>query len=326
MMNPLVIMKKKDIRKVKWYEEISEYFDLPVDLLQQAVPRQRLIPEQESSELKNARNEIAKKFMSDFAYDLWGKIKNENPETISDQERSSSWKEYVFLCINSERRGFQRLFFYEQLIKNIVAPFFENKRKLKVLDFGCGSSIFTRMLAQDYPEKIKTISSDVCKYAVDFSVVRNRVHNPMAEGYVIEDVMSVPVFSEIDIILAYCVFEHLPNSTQQIMGLIDALAAGGILIENYSGHSTETPHKSDTFSAYRSRDENLDMLQEHLTLLYGVIPREQNGVYEKDVGERFWVKGNINEPVYSIIKSNLVRDNSLLVKMIRSFGRRLKFN
>ena len=216
------MLSRKDIRNARWWEEPSEYFDIDRKLLQTAVAKKRLNPEDESKELKKAREEIRQRFMNKDSIKLHDKILHENIDNITDIERSSSWKNYIFLCINSERRCFQRMAFYESIISCVVKPLLKKKDKIKVLDYGCGSSLFTRMLSQDFVNYVETISMDVCKPAVEFSIARNKLYNQNgAHGIIIKDVMSFPEeVSEIDIALAYVVFEHLPNSTYQIRRLI----------------------------------------------------------------------------------------------------------
>jgi SAM-dependent methyltransferase len=308
-------MKRRDIRKARWYEEVTEYFGFDTEEVKLAAPLKRTEPKNESKYFKDVRRKIAGRFMSAESMALYEKILTDEPENITDRERSNSWKEYIFLCINAERRAFQRMSFYDQLIKCIGRPMLEWRSDLVVLDYGCGSSLFTRMLAQDFGGSLKTISADVCKYAVDFSVTRNKQFNPRASGVLIEDVMDVPKFGGIDIILAYTFFEHLPNSTEQIRGLIDSLKPGGILIENYGGHSKRTPHKSDTFDAYKCRDINLDMLRSELSLLYGVIPKKREGVYESDQRNRFWVKDGEDSEVLNKIRRLLRQENSLVKRI-----------
>ena len=205
------------------------------------------------------------------------------------------------------------MYFYESIIKCVVKPMLKNKEYIKVLDYGCGSSLFTRILSQDFGNRIQTISADVCKPAVEFSISRNKLYNSeSAQGIIIEDVMSFPnEVSEIDIALANVVFEHLPNSTYQIRRLIESLSDQGILIENYAGHSHDLPHKSDTFDSYRSRDINLDMLCKKLTLIHGSLPKKQKGIYERDSrGSRFWVRGGDN-------KVKEIRNRLLIDQFIR---------
>jgi 2-polyprenyl-3-methyl-5-hydroxy-6-metoxy-1,4-benzoquinol methylase len=283
-------MKKRDIRNSQWYEEIADYLGVAPDIVETAVADQRLEPERETRELKEARELLRQKFMSPDARRLHTKIQEEEPEQLEDEERSRSWKEYVFVCINGERRCFQRFAFYEKVISCVVRPMLKVRNTPRILDYGCGSSLFTRILAQDFAEEVETISADVCRYAVDFSSARNRLYNPRASSHLIEDVKSAPRFKDVDIILAFAVFEHLPSSMKQIKGLVDSLSPGGVLIENYSGHSRATPHKSDTFDAYKNRDANLDMLRENLELVLGSLPAKENGIYARDNSTRFWMK------------------------------------
>src|SRR5206468_3834230 len=123
-----------------------------------------------------------------------------------------------------EKRAFQRMALYEQMLRCVVEPIARVRPQPVVVDYGCGSSLFTRLIAQELGARVTTVSVDVCRYAVEFSVARNRVYNPAAEGRVIDDVLAPLPVASADLILAYAVFEHLPNAATQIRGLIDALA------------------------------------------------------------------------------------------------------
>ncbi len=310
-------MTRRNIRKSKWHQEISDYFGLDVALLEKAVPPQRLKPSQQTEQFHQARRKIVEKFMSQESQDIYEKILHSKPQEIDDAQRSRSWQEYIFVCLTGERRSFQRIDLYNQIIDCIVNPLVMYKKKLVVLDYGCGSSLFTRMISEDYQEAATTISADVCRFAVEFSMERNRLYNPYAQGILIEDVMSVPRLKDVDLILAQAVFEHLPNSTHQIQGLIDALSPGGILIENYSGHSQVMPHKSDTFSAYALRDKNLDMMAEQLELFYGMMPPKKDGIYERDRGTRYWIKKGYDGKILVQIQRSLSQRNSLVSRFLK---------
>jgi SAM-dependent methyltransferase len=311
------IINKRNIRTAQWYEEVAEYFGINETLLKTAVSPKRLEPGKEPPELKEARETIRKTFMPQAPIQLHDRILNERTESITDIERSSSWRDYIFVCINGEKRSFERMNFFNLLANGVVATMLKSKEEFTVLDYGCGSSLFTRILSQNFRGRVKTISADVCKPAIEFSVARNKLYNSNATGILIEDVMSFPALKDIDMILADRVFEHLPNSTQQIQGLIDSLSLGGILIENYSGHSKEIPHKSDTFDSYKSRDKNLDLLNNQLTLFYGIMPECNNGIYGKDLLERYWVNGDTNHDQIKEIRMRLGKHNSFIWKLIR---------
>jgi len=286
----------KDIRQANWWEEISEYFGISAELLQTAVAFKRLDPHEESRELISAREQIRQQFMSQKSIKLHDRILYEHVEDVSDFERSSSWKDYIFVCINGERRCFQNMRFYDWIIHSIVKPRLQHTDSLKIMDYGCGSSLFTRLLSQDFPHKVTTISADVSKPAVEFSVARNSRYNLNgSQGVLIEDVMSFPDVSGIDLTLANTVFEHLPNSAYQIEQLVKSLSKSGVLVENYVGHSQATPHKSDTFDSYKSRDRNLDMLRDQLTLVYGSLPEKRDGIYMESSKTRVWVSDETPE-------------------------------
>lgn len=303
-------LARRAIRRAAWWEEPAEFFGLPPALLERAVAPRRVEAGEEPPAVRAARAELERRFMSPAGVALLERVRTAAADALSDQERSRSWQEYIFVCVNAERRAFERMDWYDRVIRAVAQPLLEARGRLTVVDYGCGSSLFTRMLAEAWGDRVIPISVDVGRHAVEFSEARNRLYSPAARGVLIEDVMAPLSMSGVDLILAYGVFEHLPNAPAQIQGLIDALAPGGVLIENYSGHSSETPHKSDTWSAYRTRDENLDRLSRQLELLHGVLPPRRDGVYERDRGERYWAKPPIEARLREHIVQRLRRDNA----------------
>ncbi|MBI3029126.1 MAG: methyltransferase domain-containing protein [Candidatus Rokubacteria bacterium] len=314
-------MKKRDIRKSRWFEEVAEYFDLEPGLVLSAVSPKRVSAADEPPAVREARARLRGMFMREESIRLLERLDEENPGDVSDIERSTAWREYIFACINGEKRAFERMFFYDLIIASVVKPMLDVKAAPLVVDYGSGSSLLTRLLAQDFGDAVRTVSVDACRYAVEFSVARNRLYNASAAGLLIEDVLAPLRLRDVDLILAYSVFEHLPNSTEQIQALIDALAPDGILIENYAGHSRETPHKSDTFSAYERRDINLDLLRERLVLLYGSLPPKRDGVYERDSRERYWIKTDANRSLIEAVQRRLSREYSVTKRLARKVGR-----
>mgnify|MGYP001619638754 CR=1 FL=1 len=320
-------MKKRDIRKSRWFEEVAEYFDLEPGLLLSAVSPKRVSTADEPPAVREARSRLKRMFMRQESIALLEKLETGDPGAVSDIERSRAWREYIFSCINGEKRAFERMFFYDLIVASIVKPMLDFKAAPLVVDYGCGSSLLTRLLAQDFGDAVRTISVDACKYAVEFSVARNQLYNGNASGLLIEDVLAPLRLWDADLILAYSVFEHLPNSTQQIQALIDALAPDGILIENYAGYSRETPHKSDTFSAYERRDVNLDLLRDRLVPLYGALPPKRDGVYERDSRERYWIKTDANRSFIETVRRRLRGEYSVrrwLARKVRRFLGRAK--
>lgn len=314
-------MRKRDIRKSRWFEEVAEYFDLEPALLLSAVSPKRVSAADEPPAVREARSRLRRMFMRPESIALLEQLETGAPGEVSDVDRSRAWREYIFSCINGEKRAFDRMFFYDLIIASIVKPMLDFKAAPLVVDYGCGSSLLTRLLAQDFGDRVRTISVDACRYAVEFSAARNRLYNTNASGWLIEDVLAPLRLRDVDLILAYSVFEHLPNSTEQIQALVDALAPDGILIENYAGHSRETPHKSDTFSAYGRRDANLDLLRDRLVLLYGALPPRRDGVYERDSRERYWIKTDANRSFIETVRRRLGREYSVTRRLARKVGR-----
>ncbi|MCG3771750.1 MAG: Trans-aconitate 2-methyltransferase [Nitrosomonadaceae bacterium] len=293
---------RRDIRKARWYEEVSEFFDIDSEVLTRVAPQSATPKPRERALQKSAMEQLMRDFMSEGDRRLLEKVRSANPEDLSDQERSSSWREYIFVCINGERSSFQRLDLYEKIINCVVRPLLGRKTHLSVLDYGCGSSLLTRLLSQDFPGRVSTISADVCEYSIAFSVARNKLYNENASDLLIKDVMSVPSIENMDLVFANNVFEHLPNATHQIRGLIAALGSSGILVENYPGNPNRIPPKSDTLNSHHSRSDNLDMLKNSLQLVDGTLPEKHNGLYGEDTGTRIWATPGGKEADLAAIK------------------------
>jgi hypothetical protein len=57
------------------------------------------------------------------------------------------------------------------------------------------------------------------------------------------------------------------------------------------------------------------MLRRELSLLYGVIPKKREGVYESDQRNRFWVKDGKDSEVLNNIRRMLRQENSLVKRI-----------
>ena len=308
-------MNQRDIRKSKWFEEVAEYFHLPQQLLLDAVPNGSSSSQAKRQKAALAQGKLKEMFMSGESIDLLEKIEKGDPKTITDQERSNAWREYIFLCINAEKRAHDRMYFLDSIIQCVVDPACQLKESPFIVDYGCGSSLFTRLIAQDFGSKVKTLSVDVCKYTIEFSVARNSLYNQNASGRVVQDVMDVLDVQNADVIFAHNVFEHLPNASNQIAGLVNSLGPDGVLVETYPGHSNEQPHKSDTFSSYTQRDQNLDFLANQLRLVYGPMPSKTNGVYKANKGFRCWIAKKGSEDLAQEIRRRFYSPEVLLKTM-----------
>ena len=198
------------------------------------------------------------------------------------------------------------MFLYEWLSSMVVGTMLERRPCVKVLDYGCGTSLFSRILCQDYGDSICAVCADVNVYSVEFTGCRNRLYSRSAISVLIDDVMGFPSVEYVNVALALNVFEHLPNSVQQIAALVESLCDGGVLIENYAGSSCESPEKSYTHSAYVNRDVNIDFLCSELKMLAGKLPRKNGSIYEKDDSMRVWYKGDVGSALYRNLKKRLI--------------------
>ena len=96
-------MKKRDIRKSRWFEEVAEYFDLEPGLVLSAVSPKRVSTAHEPPAVREARSRLKRRFMRPESIALLDKLETGDPGAVSDVERSTAWREYIFACINGDR-------------------------------------------------------------------------------------------------------------------------------------------------------------------------------------------------------------------------------
>lgn len=295
----------RDVRKAEWCDEISEFLKMDRESILAAAGKPRTpCLERNKAEMEKFE-EVSSRFISASGIELLQKVR-EGGEHLADIDKSTSWREYIYLCVNGERLSFERMYLYEWLSSMVVGTMLEKKSHVKVFDYGCGTSLFSRILCQEYGDAIRAVCADVNVYSVKFTACRNNIYSKNAKSVLIDDVMGFPEIKNVNVALALNVFEHLPNSVQQIESLVGSLCDGGVLIENYAGSSSERPEKSDTHSAYFNRDRNIDFISSQLKLLAGRLPQKNGLRYEKDSSMRVWYKGDAHSALYRTLKRRLV--------------------
>lgn len=302
---------RRPLKERKWYEEISEYLGLPPELVAVAGADIR----DEDNLVKVARTygdmgsflkqrEAAKQAIRD-KFPPIGAITGIG--VTEGERKSGSWQDNILTCIWAERIGYERIGLFEQVVAGVIAPKLKSRRKLRVLDYGCGTSLFSRYLAEILGPSLEIILCDIDGYHFRFAQHRLRSFTSDCLFFPIQDVRKVDFdFGPLDLIYCYAVFEHLPDVKGVIENFLEHLNPGGILTETYTGESGTVPHKSDTFNAYENRDHNLDYLRHNMKLVYGRLPkRKVDGGYENSGSVRFWIRSPYDGAEYRLMRSRL---------------------
>ncbi len=237
------------LKKYKWYEKIAKYLDIPRDEVIKSLGK---------------RSGYTQEDKIDFSekYDNGRRVINTiNRKAEKEGKWIESWGSLKYVAIVQEFFGFQRI----RLIKKKILPIIKKikqSNKLKVLDYGCGTSVFGRLLLEKYPNTDLTLC-DVDGYHFRFGLEECRKLNKLVKGVNIKSPKELPRFNDkFDFIYCFVVLEHIPNVFEIVKFLINTLRRGGIFLETYSGKTGERPHENsaDSESAWDQRDVCFDYL------------------------------------------------------------------
>jgi len=301
----------KGLKDCRWYEEISAYLGLSQELVEMVGCRikeesnlAKAAEKYGGQDVFLARRSAAKQAIQE-QFPRIGTI--EITDLAEDEIKSASWSDNIIVAIRQERTGYELIHIFDQIIKGVIIQKLKSKRKLRVLDYGCGTSLFGRYLAEIFNEKLEIILSDIDGYHFRFARERLRKFTSNCTFFPIRNVRKTDFdFGPLDLIYCYTVFEHLPNVLGVMNNFINHLDSGGVLIETYTGQSGEKPHKSDTVNAYQNRDRNLDFLRDNLELLYGKMPdRTAGSRYANDESVRYWIRPPYDAAEYVLMQRKL---------------------
>jgi trans-aconitate methyltransferase len=164
---------------------------------------------------------------------------------------------------------------------------------VRVLDYGCGTSLFGRVLLNRHPDWSLWLC-DVDGYHLQFALSECRRMNPATQVCIAPPGTAVPAFpAGLDVIHAFACFEHIPNVYDVLCGLWAALKPGGHLLETFAGETGCEPpaDSSDAASAWAQRDACFTFLLQNGALVDGSLPPlTAGGHYAEDEQLRVWRK------------------------------------
>ncbi len=271
---------KPKLAKLKWYEKVAEYL---------CIPYEEVI---KSLGLKSGYTQKDKIIFSE-KYDGGNRIITTiNRKAELDGRWIEVWKDLKYIAIVQEFMGFKRI---NEIWYNIL-PLIKKLKysdKLKILDYGCGTSIFGRLLLEKYPE-VKLTLCDSDGYHFRFGLEECKKLSNLTKGIKITSIYELPKLDEkYDFIYCYTVLEHIPNSLQVLKYLCSYLRIGGIFLESYGGKTGDDPvdNSADSIQAWNQRDDCFDYLYslKDLVQISGEIIEKSNDSHYPESGRyRVW--------------------------------------
>jgi SAM-dependent methyltransferase len=265
-------------QEMRWSTAISDYLGIPEEEIVKSLG-------EESGYQKQDKTDFAKKY--DRGQSIVTTINRDAEKTGN---LSGSWSELKYVAIKQEWLNFRRL----ELIRDKIIPLMDQnigKRKAVVMDYGCGTSLFGRLLLKKHLKYYLTLC-DVDGYHSRFAFQECRKLSPQTDRIIVTGDDFIPVFDKkYDFIYCLSVLEHIPNALAVIKALKNALAEGGFLLETFGGETGKSPSSdsADSEKAWASRDDCFDYLLENFFLKDGQLPdKNDSGHFLSDETFRLW--------------------------------------
>ena len=145
-------------------------------------------------------------------------------------------------------------------------------RGAAVCEFGCGLAPVTDNLCRYFPyRKVSITVADIPTYMLHFVGWKYRAV-PFVRVVDIDPVSDSPLSGSFDVITCLTVFEHLPRPLAIAQHFHQVLREGGLLIFDYRASEGTG---LDTKEASEEREQVLRFIEQHFTVVEGVIDAEQ---------------------------------------------------
>ncbi len=270
--------------KERWSEAISQYLEIPEDEIIKAVG-------------KNSGYTNAEKIAFSEKYDNGKRfIHLLNSEAEDNRKLTAGWAALKSTAIKQEWLNFNR---YDTFAKALIPDTLKilqaekTKEKLRIIDYGCGTSLFARLLIKKF-KNCEILLCDVDGYSLNFAA-----HELSAKGFTPEvikvdsDNFVPKISNQVNFIYCFATFEHIANPLDVVESLTKSLKNKGHILESFGGETGKIPDKdsSDSRAAWDARDDYFEYLLTNYQLKKGKLPpKNDEGHYKDEIGYRIWVK------------------------------------
>jgi len=164
------------------------------------------------------KSEFSSKKVSEFGVKKRKKsVKNFEPKKNNDFFENQEIKQDLESFYNSEAKKYaetrKKFWHEEKVILDAITPLFENKDKVRVLEFGCGSGRFATLLNQNFPDKFDYVWIDLSDELLSYASTAN----PNLTFFQWDITKLIKKFDQesFDLIVWTSSFQHIPTNKER---------------------------------------------------------------------------------------------------------------
>jgi len=164
------------------------------------------------------KSEFSSKKVSEFGVKKRKKsVKNFEPKKNNDFFENQEIKQDLESFYNSEAKKYaetrKKFWHEEKVILDTITPLFENKDKVRVLEFGCGSGRFATLLNQNFPGKFDYVGIDLSDELLSYASTAN----PNLTFFQWDITKLIKKFDQesFDLIVWTSSFQHIPTNKER---------------------------------------------------------------------------------------------------------------
>lgn len=164
------------------------------------------------------KSEFSSKKVSEFRVKKRKKsVKNFEPKKNNDFFENQEIKQDLESFYNSEAKKYaetrKKFWHEEKVILDAITPLFENKDKVRVLEFGCGSGRFATLLNQNFPDKFDYVWIDLSDELLSYASTAN----PNLTFFQWDITKLIKKFDQesFDLIVWTSSFQHIPTNKER---------------------------------------------------------------------------------------------------------------
>ena len=148
--------------------------------------------------------------------------------------------------------------------ENFLIDFMGLKGNERILDVGCGSSVFSRLLAKKYP-CAEIMGIDISEEAVDFATTAKEKEGLKNVSFMATGINNLPFKNDsFDVIIVSHLIEHLEKPNEALIEVNLKLKKGGILFVTTPNYLSLWPLAEITFDKFCAQ-KGYNLKEQHIS-------------------------------------------------------------